>query len=242
MSYSYGYSGVVAEARSDERAAFIRRTYAHVAGAILAFVGIEALLITQVPDESLRPFIQLLRYNWLFLMLAFVGAGWVAQRLARSETSSAIQYLGLGLYIVVESVIVLPLLYIAAKFFDDKSLIPAAGVLTLAVFGGLTLSVFITRKDYSFLGPILSMCLMIALGVALVACFFPIGNGLGLLFSFAMVALMSGCILYQTSNVMLHYRTDQHVAAALTLFSSVATMFYYILYILMILNGGRGRR
>jgi FtsH-binding integral membrane protein len=32
---------------------------------------------------------------------------------------------------------------------------------------------------------------------------------------------------------MLHYRTDQHVAAALSLFASVAMLFYYLLLILM---------
>ena len=45
MDYSYGYSGVVADARASDRAAFIRRTYAHLAGAILAFVGLEAVFV-----------------------------------------------------------------------------------------------------------------------------------------------------------------------------------------------------
>ena len=48
-----------------------------------------------------------------------------------------------------------------------------------------------------------------------------------------MVILMSGYILYYTSNVMPHYRTDQHVAAALALFAAIATLFYYILEIVM---------
>jgi FtsH-binding integral membrane protein len=95
----------------------------------------------------------------------------------------------------------------------------------------LTLSVFVTRKDYSFLRPILCVGSMIALGVIVAACFLPLN--LGLFFSFAMVALMAGYILYDTSNVMLHYRTDQHVGAALELFASVAMLFWYILRIVM---------
>ncbi len=163
----------------------------------------------------------------------------IAQAWARSETSSALQYAGLGLFVVAEAVIFLPLMYIAAYYCGD-TVIPTAGILTLTVFGGLTLSVFITRKDYSFLGPILCVASFIALGVIVagILC----GFNLGLFFAFAMVALMSGYILYDTSNVMLHYRTDQHVAAALALFASIATLFYYILYIVMMLNGGRGRR
>jgi FtsH-binding integral membrane protein len=109
--------------------------------------------------------------------------------------------------------------------------IPTAGILTLGVFGGLTLSVFVTKKDYSPLRPILTVGSLIALGVIVAACL--VGFNLGLIFSFVMVALMSGYILYYTSQVMLHYRTDQHVAAALALFAAVATLFWYILRIVM---------
>jgi FtsH-binding integral membrane protein len=48
-----------------------------------------------------------------------------------------------------------------------------------------------------------------------------------------MVALASGAILYNTSNILHHYRTDQHVAAALALFAAVALLFWYILQIIM---------
>ena len=42
--------------------------------------------------------------------------------------------------------------------------------------------------------------------------------------------------LYHTSNVMLHYRTDQHVAAALALLAAVALLFWYVLRIMMIFS------
>jgi FtsH-binding integral membrane protein len=56
---------------------------------------------------------------------------------------------------------------------------------------------------------------------------------LGVWFSFAMVAMLSACILYQTSEVMHRFPSDMYVAAALMLFSSVVTLFYYIFRILM---------
>ena len=62
------------------------------------------------------------------------------------------------------------------------------------------------------------------------------GSTLGLWFSGLMVMLASGYILYDTSNVMLHYRTDQHVAASLALFASVALLFWYVLRIFMALR------
>ncbi len=233
MSYGYDYS-LAAQAAGSERAAFIRRTYAHLAGAILAFMGLEALLLNVVLDDQAQ--MQILRmmtggFGWLFVMLGFMGASWLAQTWARSDSSPAMQYVGLGLYVVVEAAIFLPLLIIARKF-AGPSVIPTAGILTLAVFGGLTLSVFVTKKDYSNLRPILCVGSLIALGVIVAACLFN-SNLLGVFFSFAMVALMSGYILYYTSQVMLHYRTDQHVAAALALFAAVATLFWYILRIVM---------
>jgi FtsH-binding integral membrane protein len=234
MSYGYEYSIAARAARSD-RAAFIRRTYAHLAGAILAFMGIEALLLNVLGAEQVLGVLGNSRMSWLIVMVAFMAAGWIARVWAHSETSPALQYLGLALYVVAEAIIFLPLLYLATRLTSDPKVIPTAGILTLSVFGGLTLSVFVTKKDYSFLGPILSLACFIALGVIVAGCI--IGFSLGLLFSFAMVAVACGFILYDTSNVLLHYRTDQHVGAALELFASVALLFWYVLRIVMELNG-----
>ena len=59
------------------------------------------------------------------------------------------------------------------------------------------------------------------------------GFTLGIMFSYVMVALACGYILYDTSNVMQHYRTSQHVAASLALFASVMLLFWYVLRIVM---------
>ena len=51
-----------------------------------------------------------------------------------------------------------------------------------------------------------------------------------------MIAFACGWILYDTSNVLHHYRIGQHVAASLALFASVALMFWYVLRLLISLN------
>jgi FtsH-binding integral membrane protein len=235
---SYGWATTAAQAAPSERAAFIRRTYAHLAGAILAFIGVEALLLYVTTPNQVLSLFAVHPASWLLVLLAFWGVSALAQHWAQSDASEGTQYLGLGLYVVAEAVIFLPLLTIATKLMDDKTIVPTAGILTLAVFAGLTLSVFVTKKDFSFMAPILSVGSMIALGLIVVACFFQTFT-LGMFFSFAMVALMSGYILYYTSNVMLHYPTNKHVAAALALFAAVATLFWWILRIVMILNDRR---
>ncbi|HEX6984530.1 MAG TPA: Bax inhibitor-1 family protein, partial [Planctomycetaceae bacterium] len=128
--------------------------------------------------------------------------------------------------------IFVPLLLFASAV--DASIIPTAGFLTLLIFGGLTVTVFVTGADFSFLRGFLVVASLLAIA-AIVGSFF-FGYGLGIWFSAAMIGLVSGFILYDTSNVLHHYRTDQYVAASLALFASVATLFWYVIRLLMSLS------
>jgi FtsH-binding integral membrane protein len=230
---------IAIRAQESARAGFIRRTYGHLAGAVLAFVALEFAFFQILPLEAQQTVLRAIfgsPVSMLILLGAFIGVGWLAQMWAMSDTSRGIQYLGLALYVVAQAIIFLPLLFIAA-YFSDPSVIPTAAIMTLAMFAGLTLTVFVTGRDYSFLGPILSIAAFLALGLIIAAILFHFT--LGLVFSFAMVALASGYIIYDTSNILHHYRTDQYVAAALALFASVALLFYYILRILISINSNR---
>ncbi|HVX11090.1 MAG TPA: Bax inhibitor-1 family protein [Pirellulales bacterium] len=223
---------IAAYAEPNERTAFIRKTYLHLAGAVFAFAGLEAVLLN-VPGLSER-FMSLLaasRYSWLVVVGGFVLVSYVADNWARSSTSPGMQYLGLGLYVVAEAFIFLPLLYIAANFYDPQ-VIPTAGAATMVVFTGLTGIVFLTGADFSFLRTALWLGGLVAFGCVAAAAIFP-QFALGIVFCFAMVGLASGYILYDTSNVLHHYRIGQHVAASLALFASVALLFWYILRIVM---------
>lgn len=228
------------ENTASERATFIRRTYAHLAGAVLAFVALETLIFAGIrPLMGTNEFdsfmIGYLRspISQLVIMFAFIGTSYLARYWAMNGGNAAMQYAGLGLYVVMEAVIFVPLLYIAIVYTRDFAIIGQAGILTMCLFAGLTSVVFITGKDFSFLGPIISMACFIVLGIVLCAVFFPASIGLGLWFSVAMIVLAAGAILYDTSNIIHHYRMDQHVAAALNLFASVAMLFYYVLLALM---------
>jgi hypothetical protein len=227
-----GYVVSAADAPAAARVAFIKRTYAHLALAILAFIGLEAILLN-LPniDNLMLSFFGMGKFAWLLVLVVYMGGSWIAERWANSDASQGIQYLGLGLYIVVEAAIFLPILWICSTFAKFDGVILQAGLMTGCVAGGLMLAVLITKQDFSFLGPILSISFLVMFGVIIASIF--IGFNLGLLFSFVMVALASGAILYHTSNVLHHYRTDQHVAASLSLFAAVALLFWYILQIFM---------
>jgi FtsH-binding integral membrane protein len=232
----YSDRPIAANALPAERVTFIRRTYAHLAGAILAFAALETLLITSGVGLEIMRTLFGGSGGMLVLMVLFIGGGYLAQYWAHAATSRAMQYAGLGLYVLLQAIICLPLLYIASTspYFEGQNIIAKAGLLTLGVFAGLSVAVFLTRQDFSFLGPVLSVAGFLALGLILIAMFFPgTGLGLGTWFSFAMVGLAAAFIIYDTSNVLHHYRTDQYVGAALQLFASVALMFFYILRIML---------
>jgi FtsH-binding integral membrane protein len=158
---------------------------------------------------------------------------WIANSWAMSATSLSTQYIGLGLYVVAEAAIFMPLLYVASKF---PHAIESAGLMTAIVFAGLTLTVFVTRADFSWLGRYLFLACIVALGIIVCGVVFQ-GFTPGIWFSAAMIAVASGYILYSTSNVLHHYRTDQYVAAALALFAAVALLFWYILRIVIAFSG-----
>ncbi|MDA7884942.1 Bax inhibitor-1 family protein [bacterium] len=234
QSSEYGFPTTSAQmAAADVRATFIRRTYIHLLGAILVCIAIDAVLLT-VFYEQIGGLLQGLgQMMWLFVLGGFMLVSVVADRWARSDTSLAMQYAGLGLYVVAEALILVPLLYIAQQIAPGA--IQSAGIVTTFVFGGLTATVLVTKADFSFLRWGIAAGSVVALGL-IVASVFMGGLSLGLWFSGAMVLLACASILYSTSNVLKHYRTDQYVAASLTLFASVALLFWYVLQIFISLR------
>lgn len=222
----------VANSPASERAAFIRRTYAHLAVALLGFIAVEYYLVHSSFAASLVSSM-LGGMSWLIVLGLFMGVSYLANKLAASQTSQQMQYLGLGLFVVAEAIVFLPLLYIAT-FYAGEGLIATAGLMTLLLVGGITATVFITKKDFSFMGSVLSMGGFVALGFILCSIIF--GFSLGLVFSSVMVLFAGGSVLYSTSNILHRYNTDQHVAASLSLFASVALLFFYILQVLMSLS------
>jgi FtsH-binding integral membrane protein len=236
LAHSRPIEGAVATLGVSERVAFLRRVYGHLGVALVAWIALTAGMFGT--SFSLKFSEWALSGNWLIVLGAFMVIGFLTDRLARSEASRGVQYLGLGLGVAAEALILQPLLYVAwwklAPTGDFEKIVGAAGVITALIFVGLTLTVFITKKDFSFLRGVLMICTFAALGVIVASLLF--GFQLGAVFAGAMILLMAGYMLYQTSLVMSHYPPTQHVSAALMLFSTIATMFWYVLQLLMSLR------
>lgn len=223
--------GPVAEAPLETRTDFVRKTYTHLAGAIGVFALLEFLLIQAGLGTAALSVIATSKYSWLIVLGSFMGVSWLANKWAYGGASKGMQYAGLALYTLAEAVIFLPLIALALIRPDGVAIIGQAAVVTGFLVLGLTAIAFTTRKDFTFLGGMLKIGCFIALGLIVASIF--LGFSLGVWFSGAMVLLMAGSILYNTSAIMYHYAPGQHVAASLSLFASVATLFWYVLRLFM---------
>jgi FtsH-binding integral membrane protein len=220
---------VVAQDQPQARAEFIRKTYAHLAGAVGAFIAIETLLVQSGIAAQLA---QLMTggFTWLAVLAGFSLLGWFSRGLASKADSVSLQYAGLAIYVVAEALLFAPIIYIASMM-SDASVIPTAGILTVLMFVGLTTVALTTGKDFSFLGGALKIGGFVALGAIVCSVIFKFQ--LGVLFSVLMVGFAMAAILYDTSKIMNNFSKDQYVAASLELFASVALLFWYILQIVM---------
>ena len=230
--YRYDTGTIAADASREARIGFIRKTYLHLAGAVGLFMLLEAWLLSLPAAKSIVSSMTG-GWSWLIVLGLFMVVSWVAEKWARPRTSVAMQYAGLGLFIIAEAVIFLPLLWYAFGVYGEN-VIPTAAGITALVFCALTLGVFTTGKDFAFLGPALTLSVFVALGV--IVCSILFGFDLGWIFTSVMIVVAGGYVLYTTSNVLHHYQVGQHVAASLALFAAVALLFWYILRLLMILQ------
>ena len=210
---------------TSARATFIVKTYNHLFGAIILFTLLEVAYFKTGLAESMAR--AMLGVNWLFVLGGFMVVGWLATRFAHTSSSLATQYLALTAFVAAESIIFVPLLYIANHYAPGA--IESAAAVTLVAFAGLTAIAFWTRKDFSFLGGLLRWGGILALVAIVAGVIF--GFQLGVWFSVAMVGFAGAAILYDTSNIIRNFPEDRYVSAALQLFASVALMFWYVLRI-----------
>ena len=230
---------IVADAPAADRAAFFRRTYGLVAIGFAAFAALLAIFFVGFDRQSGIAFAlfsglfsmikSLGAWSVLLVMLAFWGATTVAQSMAFNRASRPAQYAGLGLYVVLEALIFIPLIgyvILSTKGNASTVLLPA-GIVTAGMIGGLTALVFMTNLDFSFLKVAIILGSFAVLAIVLVAAI--AGLSLGAWFSIAMIVLMATVILYQTNEIKNTLETDQHVAAAFILFSSFVTLLFYVI-------------
>ena len=221
---------ILSQAAPQERVAFYKKTYAHVAGGVLAFIIFEFLLLQSATIVEFM-MSMLVGYRWLIMLGIFMFVTHYAESTVMKAADRNVQYMGYALYIFAEALIFVPLLYIVLSMPEGGSILEQAGIVTLGLFAGISAIVFVTGKDFSFIRAGLTAGFFIAIGLIVAGMLF--GFNLGLWFSVGMCVLAAGSILYQTSNMVHKYGTEDYVPAALGLFASLMLLFWYVIQIFL---------
>ena len=139
------FGDIAIDAPVDARRRLSARRTCNLMFAIYAFVALEYLLFPLGWEvRAIQLHRQHAAFAWLLVLGAFFIVSMVANRWAQSGTSPGMQYAGLYLYVVAEALIFLPLLALAKmqtiqlQGVGNVGVIPAAGMTTLIIFGGLT--------------------------------------------------------------------------------------------------------
>jgi modulator of FtsH protease len=223
---AWGSFGVETAARASvsERMSFIRKVYALFFAATLFAVGGVGLGL------SVPPLLRFAFEHPLVMFLVMIGAVMGAQAVRHVRGVNLLALFG---FTTLTGVIISPLIAVVG-YYNPGSIL-AAGVLTIGIFGGLTAYVFISRKDFSFMRGMVTTGLIVVILAGVVNIFLG-SSALGFAVAAATLLLFSGFVLYDTSNIIRRYPTNEYVAGALSLYLDAFNIF---LALLRILNAGR---
>jgi FtsH-binding integral membrane protein len=220
----------VATLPETARATFLMRVYQHLAAAIGVFMVAEVVLFTTGLAERLYDFLSQRSGAWLLMLGGFMVVSWLATNAAHDLQDAGRQYAGLFGIALAEAVIFAPFLYYVFEVQDGSATVASAAVITGLGFGGLSVVAVVTRKDLSFLRPLVMWGFVLALVLIVGAVLF--GLNLGTWFSVAMIGLAGASILYKTQEIYRNFPEQAYVGAAVQLFASLMTLFWYVLRLL----------
>jgi uncharacterized protein len=215
----------------EVRAAFMNRVYAHLMVGVAGFLVLQWFLFTSGLAYDIAAFV--LETSWLLILGGFMVVSWIANSLGfRAQTSGA-RYGAYALLVAANALLFATPLVLAEAYTEQtgQNVLAEAAVLTVVAFIGLSGIAIRTGRDFSFLRSILLWGGVLALVAIVGAVLF--GTGLGTWFSVAMVAFAGAAILYDTQQIYRTYPPTAVVPAAMSLFASLALLFWYVLRLLM---------
>jgi modulator of FtsH protease len=167
----------------------------------------------------------------LILMLVGFGLLFVVNKTA--DTSKGL--LAIFAFTGVMGASIGPMLNYYLAMPNGPSLVMQALGGTAIVFFGLSAYALTTRKDFSYMGGFLMVGLLVAV-VAMVANIFLAIPALSLTISAAVVMIMSGLILFDTSRIVNGGETN-YIRATVSLYLNIYNLFIHLLSLLTAFGG-----
>ncbi len=199
----------------------IRNTYILLSMTLL-FSGFTAGIAMVTNAPFINPFITLAVYfGLLFLTTSLRNSAW-----GLLSIFALTGFMGYTLGPIIHYYLSLP---------NGNQVVMTAMGATGVIFLGLSGYALTTRKDFRFMGAFLMIGILVGFVASLVAVFFSL-PGLALAVSTMFVLLMSGLILYQTSE-MIHGGETNYIMATITLYVSIYNLLTSLLHLLGALMG-----
>ena len=120
-------------------------------------------------------------------------------------------------------------------FSNGAELVGMAMTGTAVIFLSLSFYAITSQKDFSFMAGFLTAGIVVAFLAGIAAYFFQM-PALSLAVSSAFILLMSGLILYETSNII-HGGETNYIMATVTLYISIYNLFLSLLHLLGVFSG-----
>ena len=167
----------------------------------------------------------------LILMLVGFGLLFVVNRTADSSKG----LLAIFAFTGVMGASIGPMLNFYLAMPGGPALVMQALGGTAVVFFGLSAYALTTRKDFSYMGGFLMVGLLVAV-VAMIANIFLAIPALSLTISAAVVMIMSGLILFDTSRIINGGETN-YIRATVSLYLNIYNLFIHLLHLLTAMGG-----
>jgi len=225
VDVSYQNEYLVQNASAVDQAVFFRRTYLTAGIAFLAWMFTVYLFFNNGIAYSVLNAIG--HVSWLVVLGIFWLASFIGNKLVFSK-DKGLQFLGLGVYIIAYALIFIPLIYYVIIYSGEYyQVFTSAFIATVCIFAALTMTVFLSRTDFSFLRSAVVFGSFIALGAIII--FTVTGTSVSSWFAVAMIILMSATILFETHQIKTKFDTTQHVGAGATVFASFMVLLWYVI-------------
>ncbi|MCP4753196.1 MAG: Bax inhibitor-1/YccA family protein [Proteobacteria bacterium] len=202
----------------EERMAFLKKIYGLLSISIFLAAGASWATINS------EPFLATVLNNYMLFIILEFAVIFLTMWARKKETLGLV---ALFSFTMLTGVTTAPIL-----LRYSGATVTNAAFLTGIVFAGLSFYAIVSKKDFSFLGGMLTTGLIVLIIGGLLNALIFQSSAVSFLYSAAGVILFSGFILYDTSNILKRYPTDEYISATLSLYLDILNIFLLLLHLL----------
>lgn len=201
----------------------LRNTYALLAMTLLfSAAAAAASMVLNLPHPGI-----------LVTLVGYFGLLWLTNKFSRSAWGLVCVFALTGFMGMTLG----PILNVyLTHFANGGQLVMTALGGTGAIFVGLSAYALVSRKDFGFMAGMLMAGILVAFLAGLASVFLPNLPGLHIAVSAMFILLMSGMILFQTSEIV-HGGETNYILATVSLYVTIFNLFTSLLQLLGIFGG-----